>query len=763
MNRTRSRALLAVSLLMLDPLALAQAEPSVPGGFPAQVDQLAPSGGRDALHFDRPGDGALWARSPRYKARFDRECVRFVPYLGPSAPRSYPVDFALRSVTHGDLTIDFDADCEPRRDGEIVSYERGSVTEFYVMSTGSMEQCFRFDRPHWDSQSPDDDLVVSLEVATDLQRREPTEAGPAAGFEWGCAAGSVRYGRAVVFDARGAEVEAPTSRRANGIEIRVPGGFLAQASFPLTIDPVISSFSIHAENTIDLFPDVTFVAGVDRYAVVWQSFFSATDWDIWCETYTLAGSPVEGTWIDMTQVSKEAPRIASNRLASRLMVTAQAGLAPHRYISSRWRDAASTAMGSVRNISSGLESTNPDIGGDHKAFGSTFCIAFEQTNLSSIPSRVVVVVTDLDGAPFSGFIEIDAGDNDAIRPAVSNSCGPGPTADQAWTVAYEVVQSDSNHDIYVRQIRPSGAIGFGGNVATSGHDDRYPAVSSPLDGDTGERLSLVTWVRDNGRDDVMGRVLQGVSWASTEKNLSALLAPGSLMYDQQVPSVDSDGSTFFVTWSGERPDGSFDVGVGAVTYADGELRRAESMNSWASDATSELLPRICSRRSGGGPSGTGAMGIWIDQVGLLGGDIEGGLYESPGAGDVFCTSHTHSGGQRARLSAKGSVSLAAENLTLRVTEGPPDKPGLFFLGTAPVNLPFGDGHRCVGGLTFRVQPFARTDAQGCVERPLNFNAVYGSGLYSGSPGVFFQYWFRDPQGGPAGFNLSDGLRVELTP
>jgi len=26
---------------------------------------------------------------------------------------------------------------------------------------------------------------------------------------------------------------------------------------------------------------------------------------------------------------------------------------------------------------------------------------------------------------------------------------------------------------------------------------------------------------------------------------------------------------------------------------------------------------------------------------------------------------------------------------------------------------------------------------------------------------YFQFWFRDPLGGPAGFNFSDGLEVEF--
>ena len=732
-------------------------------GLRASLRGVSPTHDRQRLHFDRPGDGALWARSHLYKARFDQDGACFVPYLGPQATRNYPVEFALRTVRYGDHDVAYKADAAPQREDQTVSFDRGSLTEFYVMSPESMEQRFRFDVPQWELDAAPRDLVLTLDVTTELSSREPAEAGCGAAFEWGCDLGSVRYGRATVFDAQGIEAAAPTAHAPGGIEIRVPADFLARATYPLTIDPVISSFSVYAEDTIDLFPDVAFVAGADRYAVVWQSFFSGTDWDVWCVTYTLAGVPIAGTWIDQSVTSWAVPRIASSRFLSRFMVVAQAGDAPNRYVSFRWRDANSTNLGPVREIFHGAETLNPDIGGDPKAFGTNYCIAFESVGSTGF-RRVAAVVTDQEGFPFSGFLDVSGAIDEALRPAVSNSCGPGPAAYQAWTIAYESVQSASDHDIYLRRIRPDGTLGNGSSLEVGGANDRFPAVSSPLDGDTDQRMSLVTWVRDNGgQDDVMGRVIVGVSWITALQNLSAILSPGSLADDQQTPSVDSDGSTFFLSWGGERPDGTFDVSVGALSHADSNLYEAEPMSTWSNGTRSEILPRIVSRRSGGGAVGTGAMGVWIEQVGLLGGDIAGGLYESPGVGDVFCTSLPHSGGQRARLSAEGSVSLASENLTLLVTDGPPNKPGLFFMGEAAINLPFGEGRRCVGGMTFRIQPVEFTDAQGHATRSLDFDATYSAGLHANGAVTFFQYWFRDPQGGPEGFNLSDGLRIEFTP
>ena len=49
-----------------------------------------------------------------------------------------------------------------------------------------------------------------------------------------------------------------------------------------------------------------------------------------------------------------------------------------------------------------------------------------------------------------------------------------------------------------------------------------------------------------------------------------------------------------------------------------------------------------------------------------------------------------------------------------------------------------------------------------VERALDFQLPYGSVLGQNGPDGYYQYWFRDPQGGPNGFNLSNGLEVEFT-
>ena len=62
----------------------------------------------------------------------------------------------------------------------------------------------------------------------------------------------------------------------------------------------------------------------------------------------------------------------------------------------------------------------------------------------------------------------------------------------------------------------------------------------------------------------------------------------------------------------------------------------------------------------------------------------------------------------------------------------------------------------------RIFPFAVADGSGVMTQPLdNTGATHGQ-VVSGAT-LNFQAWFRDPVGGGAGFNLSDGLELTFEP
>lgn len=130
-----------------------------------------------------------------------------------------------------------------------------------------------------------------------------------------------------------------------------------------------------------------------------------------------------------------------------------------------------------------------------------------------------------------------------------------------------------------------------------------------------------------------------------------------------------------------------------------------------------------------------------------------------GIGTSYCTAAPNSvSAQGSRISASGSTSISAADLTLNA-DNAPSEPAIFFFGSAQTNVPFGNGVRCVGGTTTRLPVIFGSG--GNFTHSIDFGA-HGSTLANLGT-AFFQCWYRDPAGGGASFNLSDGLEVTFTP
>lgn len=129
----------------------------------------------------------------------------------------------------------------------------------------------------------------------------------------------------------------------------------------------------------------------------------------------------------------------------------------------------------------------------------------------------------------------------------------------------------------------------------------------------------------------------------------------------------------------------------------------------------------------------------------------------------FCDSTPNSTGSRARISFTGCSSLVANDLVLFTLSAPAGEPGLFFAGPNEVQVPFGNGLRCVGGSpVLRLPPFAIASPAGVFEYAVDLQQTPASIIAAGSTWKF-QTWFRDPAAGGAGFDFSDGLSIRFVP
>jgi len=134
---------------------------------------------------------------------------------------------------------------------------------------------------------------------------------------------------------------------------------------------------------------------------------------------------------------------------------------------------------------------------------------------------------------------------------------------------------------------------------------------------------------------------------------------------------------------------------------------------------------------------------------------------TPTLGISYCPLTANSAGAGTVMSATGTNSIAANDLVIVASNGPAAQPGVFFYGPAQIQVPFGEGNRCVGGAVIRLWP-PSASAAGVNSRAVDYTsgAIAGgaSPILVGST-MNFQYWHRDPAGGPSGFNLSDALEI----
>jgi len=134
--------------------------------------------------------------------------------------------------------------------------------------------------------------------------------------------------------------------------------------------------------------------------------------------------------------------------------------------------------------------------------------------------------------------------------------------------------------------------------------------------------------------------------------------------------------------------------------------------------------------------------------------------------ETFCALSPNSSGPGSAIGAAGSNSIAVNTFKLTASGATPNAFGLFYYGPNQVQVPFGDGLRCVGGMTQRLQGPIQITGAGTVARGVDFTLPPvngGNGLIEAGDTVSFQFWFRDAAAGMSGFNLSDGVTVTFCP
>jgi len=134
-----------------------------------------------------------------------------------------------------------------------------------------------------------------------------------------------------------------------------------------------------------------------------------------------------------------------------------------------------------------------------------------------------------------------------------------------------------------------------------------------------------------------------------------------------------------------------------------------------------------------------------------------------GAAGAGCGNSASPGG--ASIGHLGTPSVASGGFQLTASNAVPNRPGLFFEGTAQAaggaGSVLGDGLLCAVGAIDRLEVVFTGGTGGAVS---SIDIPTESGVAAGET-RYYQYWFRDPVGGVCGggFNLTNALSVTWAP
>lgn len=761
------------------------AEPAPKRPFDASTSGPRPTLPVDQLFYTTQRDGTIWVSGPKYKASFGTGGASFIPFLGSKAPRAFPLDMSLESATANGHAIALDAASTAVRDGDRITIDRGPIDEVYEIGLESIEQTFVVtERP------ASGDLRFFVRLESEMQRGEDAD-----GFTWSNELGSVKYSRAFVREADGRRVPVESRSSASGVEIVVGRDYLATATFPLVVDPVVSTFAVDTNGYDSYDSDAAYDLTTDRYLVVYERVVNLSDGDVYGILYEANGP---GAWfvaLDNTGEDWRSPQCANLNAANQFLMVAQARNilgAPNANIWGMTIDAVTTVPGWKFLISTG-DPTHlqifPDVGGDSYdgPGGAYYCVTWQrQFNATDtdVHARLVTSGSTLIGP--STILLSDSGGTLDAWPSVSKSNGIlGGAA--AWTIAWHRSYSSTEHDIFAAQLAWDGTVVNATTaINTLGGLDYYPRVSSPLD----DGRVLVIYAHSFTTDhDIYYSLLNGVT-VENQGNLTSLEATGFLFQNQSEYCIDSDGQRFAVVYAENYLSSTFDydIWVSSFTPFGALLLATEVRQSLDFTSLQSLRTDVIATRSGGGVNRR-FLATW-DNTGGGQRDIFAGKYDRPigggyqqfcpGDGSVIgcpcanngiagrgCANSVNATG--AGLFASGNAQTGAGDTVGMLVNGvPPNVTCTLFQGTTIATTPFAfnDGLRCVTGSLIRIRTKS-ADAAGSASWPTGSEAdisVTGLVPLAGAQ-RYYQVFYRNAANfcTPATVNISNGMRVLWMP
>lgn len=414
--------------------------------------------------------GGIWATGHDYKVSFHDGFV-FTPYLGDTVRANVTLRWQTVAVTSaGNAVVNVAATPTTWHDDYRYEYRWPTVTEAYDVRPDGVEQTFVFER----HPGIPGDLVVVGRLISSLRLPAVGVAAAHGPLTLCDQAGlaMIEYGAAFAVDARGQRTQLTTRADGDGtVTLRVPAAFVAHATFPLTVDPLVRR-TLRSESTAAglVQTEICRDDRANQLLIAYSRKASATDSDLFVELFdddfnqvALAFTDVTSTWSNPnTAIAFVGGPDRFVTVVERLFNNGTSGLRVNV------RDSGSTALDNsllFLDRASGESHARPDVGGIASGqSGDNAFVVFQQLPAGGSRHEVLGFVVDAAnrtlGTPtlMAGFGH--GGVLDRRLPAINQESGG---SNDGWLVAYQEQSSAANDDIDVFYVR----VGADGNLVST--------------------------------------------------------------------------------------------------------------------------------------------------------------------------------------------------------------------------------------------------------------------------------------------------------
>ncbi len=731
-------------------------------------------------------NGVQWAMGADYKASASSTGFSYMPFLGSDAPKTYEFKMRLASATLGGEAIALDKGAVVERNGDRVTLDRGPIDVFYDLSTTSVEQSFELEVSGVNAE-----LVLDIAVESEL----PLQEG-AKGILYAGDLGGVTYSHAVVVDGAGQRLELPISATQDNLRLVVPASYMRNSVAPVVVDPILATYQVNAASPRDLrYPDVAYDRTSNTFAYVHQAEWSATDFDVWMETYGgNTNAFVDLQSVDLTTSDVRHPNVANDNTSDQFLVASHFLNSDGRWdIIGRMVDASDISQrGGVFDIATasgaagsagGWENDGFDVGGKSQG-ASLFKVVWDRhffsgdhssirTNTVTPTSPFVVGYTPV----VSSYAVMTVGStNDDVGVKISESSGEPDVAE--WRVVFirnEIATGDqflytalfADDDTQVLAPTQFDSIGVGWQAVSLDVTDGTTAMVGPAPGTAVYMVAMHAFGPNDA--DVWLYGLQDGTYF--EEQHLAILEHQNLDMRPRYPAVATTNSRFAVAYT------EFDVVNGGYTCYSSSVDLSDDFHFAVTDRRS-VVADVGSSWDGVGPAaGSRYSGGWytsryigtattVDDAGV---NTQQAAVVFPSqantAGYQYCNGTANSTGDYGFIYMTGTHETTGSK-TLRASTMPLNQFGYFLVGHGgfgTIAPPGSNGLLClIGGALGRYNlgvEIQFTGASGAFSLAIDPTAIRSNiGNVVGMSGQTynFQAWYRE-NGGVSNFTNAVSL------